>query len=36
VVTVLDREEGADEAFAAAGIRLHALFRKSEFAREQG
>jgi orotate phosphoribosyltransferase len=36
VVTVLDREEGADEAFAAAGIRLHALFKKSEFAREQG
>jgi orotate phosphoribosyltransferase len=31
VVTVLDREEGAHDAFAAAGIRLHALFRKSEF-----
>jgi orotate phosphoribosyltransferase len=34
VVTVLDREEGADEAFSAAGIRLHALFKKSEFAKE--
>jgi orotate phosphoribosyltransferase len=36
VVTVLDREEGASEAFEAAGIALHALFRKSEFAREGG
>jgi orotate phosphoribosyltransferase len=36
VVTVVDREEGAGEAFAAAGITLHALFRKSEFAREGG
>jgi orotate phosphoribosyltransferase len=35
VVTVLDRQEGADEAFAAAGVRLHALFKKSEFAEEQ-
>jgi orotate phosphoribosyltransferase len=34
VVTVVDREEGAAEAFAAAGIALHALFRKSEFAAE--
>lgn len=34
VVTVLDREEGASEAFAAAGVELHALFRKSEFATE--
>jgi orotate phosphoribosyltransferase len=34
VVTVLDREEGAGEAFSAAGIRLHALFRKTEFAKE--
>jgi orotate phosphoribosyltransferase len=34
VVTVLDREEGASEAFAAEGIRLHALFKKSEFALE--
>ena len=31
VVTVVDREEGATEAFAAEGIALHALFRKSEF-----
>ena len=36
VVTVVDREEGATEAFAAEGISLHALFRKSEFAREIG
>lgn len=35
-VTVLDREEGAAEAFAAAGIQLHPLFRKSEFAVETG
>ena len=34
VVTVLDREEGAGEAFTAAGIALHALFRKSDFATE--
>jgi orotate phosphoribosyltransferase len=34
VVTVVDREEGATEAFAVAGISLHALFRKSEFAKE--
>ncbi len=34
VVTVVDREEGATEAFASAGMRLHPLFRKSEFARE--
>ena len=32
VVTLVDREEGAAEAFAAAGITLHALYRKSEFA----
>ena len=31
VVTVVDREEGATEAFAAAGLTLHPLFRKSEF-----
>ncbi len=31
VVTVVDREEGAAEAFAAEGIALHALCRKSEF-----
>ena len=34
VVTVIDREEGASETFAAEGVRLHTLFRKSEFARE--
>ena len=32
VVTVVDREEGAEAAFAAQGIVLHALFRKSDFA----
>jgi orotate phosphoribosyltransferase len=31
VVTVVDREEGATEAFAAEGIALHALFKKREF-----
>ena len=34
IVTVIDREEGAGEAFAAAGLALHVLFRKSEFARD--
>ena len=34
VVTVVDREEGAAEAFAASGVALHPLFRKSEFAVE--
>ena len=34
VVTVVDREEGATAAFAAAGILLHALFRKREFAQD--
>ena len=34
VLTVVDREEGAAEAFAAAGIALRALFRKSEFAQD--
>ena len=34
VVTVVDREEGATEAFAAEGIALHALFKKSEFAND--
>ncbi len=34
VLTVVDREEGAAEAFRAAGITLHALFRKSDFAKE--
>ena len=32
VVTVVDREEGAGEAFAAAGVTLHALCLKSELA----
>lgn len=32
VVTVVDREEGAAAAFAKAGVAMHALFRKSEFA----
>lgn len=36
VVTVVDREEGATQAFTAEGITLHALFRKSEFARDIG
>lgn len=31
VVTIVDREEGAAEAFAAAGVTLHPLFRKSDF-----
>lgn len=31
VVTLLDREEGAADAFSAAGIELHPLYRKSEF-----
>lgn len=34
VVTVVDREEGAAEAFAAAGLALHPLYRKREFAAE--
>jgi orotate phosphoribosyltransferase len=34
IVTVLDREEGATEAFAAEGLALHALYRKSEFAND--
>jgi orotate phosphoribosyltransferase len=33
-VTIVDREEGADAAFKAAGVTLHVLFRKSEFAAE--
>ena len=36
VVTIVDREEGAEKAFAAAAIALHPLFRKSEFAAESG
>jgi len=31
VVTVVDREEGAGENLASAGITLHPLFRKGEF-----
>jgi orotate phosphoribosyltransferase len=34
VVTVLDREEGAMDAFTTAGVALHALFKKSDFATE--
>jgi orotate phosphoribosyltransferase len=30
-LVVVDREEGGTEALAAAGLRLHALFRRSEF-----
>ena len=36
VITIVDREEGAAESFAAAGVALHALFRKSEFAADAG
>jgi orotate phosphoribosyltransferase len=35
VVTIVDRQEGAEEAFAAQGITLHALYRKSEFGSEE-
>lgn len=31
VVTIVDRQEGAAAAFAAAGVALHCLFTKSEF-----
>ncbi len=31
VVTVVDREEGATEAFSAKGVTLHSLFKKSAF-----
>ncbi len=34
VVTVVDREEGATDAFAAEGVTLHALYRKSAFTAE--
>lgn len=34
IVTVIDREEGATEAFAAAGLTLHPLYGKREFATE--
>ena len=33
-ITVVDREEGATEAFAEADITLHPLFLKSEFAED--
>jgi orotate phosphoribosyltransferase len=36
VITIVDREEGAAQAFAAEAVSLHALFRKSEFGREPG
>ena len=34
VLTVVDREEGAADAFAEKAVQLHALFRKREFASE--
>jgi len=34
VLTVVDREEGAAAALAEAGLKLHALLRKSEFGAE--
>ena len=33
-MTVVDREEGATEAFSAEGVALHALYRKSAFTAE--
>jgi orotate phosphoribosyltransferase len=33
-ITIVDREEGAAQAFAAEAVSLHALYRKSEFARD--
>ncbi|HEX3604511.1 MAG TPA: orotate phosphoribosyltransferase [Candidatus Dormibacteraeota bacterium] len=30
-LALVDREEGGEEALAAVGLRLHALFRRSEF-----
>ncbi|WP_034490732.1 orotate phosphoribosyltransferase [Afifella pfennigii] len=35
VLTVVDRQEGAEAAFAEAGLTLHALFRKQDFAGER-
>ena len=35
ILTVVDREEGAEKAFAEQGIALSALFRKSDFAAEK-
>jgi len=32
VLTIVDRQEGAETAFSEAGIALHALFSKSDFA----
>ena len=34
VITIVDREEGAAQAFTAEAVSLHALYRKSEFARD--
>ena len=34
VVTIVDREEGASQAFTAADVTLHPLFHKREFAQE--
>ncbi|WP_128290381.1 orotate phosphoribosyltransferase [Afifella aestuarii] len=34
VLTLVDRQEGAEEAFRQAGITLHALFRKSDFGKD--
>ena len=31
VITIVDRQEGADETFAGAGIPLTALFRAEDF-----
>jgi orotate phosphoribosyltransferase len=36
IVTVVDRQEGAGETFADEGLKLHALFRKNEFANDLG
>lgn len=36
LITIVDREEGAGAAFTDAGITLHALYRKSDFAEENG
>ncbi len=31
VITIVDREEGAEETFAAEGLKLSSLFKKSDF-----
>jgi orotate phosphoribosyltransferase len=36
VVTIVDREEGAAEAFSREKVTVHPLFRKSNFAAERG